>query len=232
MHRSPSLDATEYLDAATPELQRFLNRADSSEAFKRLDDDTVRVLLGRAGGVIAVGQSGGVWLWNPPLPPRRKGGLGGRPGGGAAIAGNSVLAVIDGERLVELGDAGGAVHERASFPLGAMRVASLRAKGPGQLKRAVALAVRSLAWRGEAAGKPLYLVGGSWRALARLHMHLVQCPLPVIANYGFPAGEVARMRRSLAATGLASPSVARRTVRSSPSPSRSCPPRRAGRAGR
>lgn len=44
VHRSPSLDATEYLDAATPELQRFLNRADASEAFGRLDADTVRVL--------------------------------------------------------------------------------------------------------------------------------------------------------------------------------------------
>lgn len=117
---------------------------------------------------------------------------------------DGVVADLGGGSLELVRVAGGEVHESASFPLGAMRVASLRAKGPGKLKRAVADAVGTLPWRDAVAGKPLYLVGGSWRALARLHMHLAQFPLPVIANYSFPAGEVARMRRSLAATGLAS----------------------------
>ncbi len=44
VHRSPSLDATEYLDAAAPELQRFLARGDAPDAFAQLDGDFVRVL--------------------------------------------------------------------------------------------------------------------------------------------------------------------------------------------
>lgn len=115
---------------------------------------------------------------------------------------DGVVADLGGGSLELVRVANGEVGQSASFALGAMRVASLRARGPGKLKREVAQAVRSLAWRDEVAGKPLYLVGGSWRTLARLHMHLAQFPLPVLANYAFPASEVARMRRSLAATGI------------------------------
>ena len=116
---------------------------------------------------------------------------------------DGVVADLGGGSLELVRVAGGAVGHNASFPLGALRVASLRARGPGKLKRAVAQAVRGLTWRDQVVGKPLYLVGGSWRTLARLHMHLAHFPLPVIANYSFPTSDVARMRRSLAATGLA-----------------------------
>jgi exopolyphosphatase/guanosine-5'-triphosphate,3'-diphosphate pyrophosphatase len=116
---------------------------------------------------------------------------------------DGVVADLGGGSLELVRVAGGEVHQSASFALGAMRVAALRAQGPGRLRHAVTDAVRSLGWRAEAAGKPLYLVGGSWRTLARLHMHLAQFPLPVIANYTFAPGEVPRLRRSLAATGLA-----------------------------
>ena len=142
------------------------------------------------------------------LPARLLDGAGeAQAAGHGVIAGlpgaDGIVADLGGGSLELVRVAGGEVLASASFPLGALRVASLRARGPGKLKHAVAQAVRSLAWRDEVAGKPLYLVGGSWRTLARLHMHLAQFPLPVIANYGFPANEVARMRRSLAATGLA-----------------------------
>ena len=142
------------------------------------------------------------------LPARILDGAGeAQAAGHGVIAGlpsaDGVVADLGGGSLELVRVAGGEVGQSASFPLGAMRVASLRAKGPGKLKRAVGDAVRGLPWRDEVVGKPLYLVGGSWRTLARLHMHLAQFPLPVIANYSFPASEVARMRRSLAATGLA-----------------------------
>ena len=142
------------------------------------------------------------------LPARILDGAGeAQAAGHGVIAGlpsaDGVVADLGGGSLELVRVAGGEVGQSASFPLGAMRVASLRAKGPGKLKRAVAEAVHGLPWRDEVVGKPLYLVGGSWRTLARLHMHLAQFPLPVIANYSFPASEVARMRRSLAATGLA-----------------------------
>lgn len=44
LHRSPTLDAVEYLPQTSDEVQRFLGREDSADAYQRLDADTVRVL--------------------------------------------------------------------------------------------------------------------------------------------------------------------------------------------
>src|SRR6185503_13247334 len=77
-------------------------------------DDTLRVLVGRGSDVVAIGQTGAVWIWKPPLPPRRKGGLGGRPGGGAALHGGNLIAVVDGEKLVELDLGSGTRHVRSA----------------------------------------------------------------------------------------------------------------------
>ena len=142
------------------------------------------------------------------LPARILDGAGeAQAAGHGVIAGlpsaDGTVADLGGGSLELVRVAGGEVGQSASFPLGAMRVASLRARGAGRLKHAVAQAVESLPWRDEVVGKPLYLVGGSWRTLARIHMYLAQFPLPVIANYSFPPAEVVRMRRSIAATGRA-----------------------------
>ncbi len=50
---------------------------------------------------------------------------------------------------------------------------------------------------GAGEGTAFYLVGGSWRALARLDMHLTDYPLPVVHQYPISAAEVARLGRTL-----------------------------------
>ena len=92
---------------------------------------------------------------------------------------------------------GGKVHERVSFPLGVLRIAALRAKGQGALQRYVAKALQEAGWLHKGHGLPLYLVGGSWRTLARLDMHLGQYPLPVIHQYSMSAEAIARMGRTI-----------------------------------
>ena len=44
LHRAATLDATEYLDAADPDVQRFLIQQTEPDAFGHLDADFVRVL--------------------------------------------------------------------------------------------------------------------------------------------------------------------------------------------
>ena len=44
LHRAATLDATEYLDAADPDVQRFLIQQAEPDAFGHLDADFVRVL--------------------------------------------------------------------------------------------------------------------------------------------------------------------------------------------
>ncbi|MCW4460564.1 Ppx/GppA family phosphatase [Sphingomonas sp. BT-65] len=95
----------------------------------------------------------------------------------------------------------GTVTDRASFPLGVLRIGAIRAKGKGTLDRIVAKLLDDAGWAGRGSGLPFYLVGGSWRALARLDMHLTGYPLPVIHEYTMPAATVARLQRTIAQLG-------------------------------
>ncbi|HYZ49039.1 MAG TPA: Ppx/GppA family phosphatase, partial [Sphingomonas sp.] len=95
--------------------------------------------------------------------------------------------------------AGGEVLERASFPLGVLRLAALDgsrraidAKVAEQLTRAP--------WLKRAKGLPLYLVGGSWRALARVDMALSAYPLPIVHQYSMAPSSAARLARVIAQT--------------------------------
>ena len=97
--------------------------------------------------------------------------------------------------LIRVG--GGEVRERVSFPLGVLRIAAIRAKGQGALQRVVEQALREAGWAGRGVGLPFYLVGGSWRALARLDMHITSYPLPVIHQYAMPRSSIDRLGRTI-----------------------------------
>ena len=76
---------------------------------------------------------------------------------------------------------GGAVQGRSSMPVGVLRVPALKSKG--RLEDHIRDLLEKLSWLRRDAGEPFYLVGGSWRALARLDMHLTSYPLKVLHHY-------------------------------------------------
>jgi exopolyphosphatase/guanosine-5'-triphosphate,3'-diphosphate pyrophosphatase len=76
--------------------------------------------------------------------------------------------------LTELGGEGGA--RGISLPYGTLRLPDSRAAGAAAFARAVRTSLRSAAWSASA-GLPLFLAGGSWRALARYAMHRRGWPL-------------------------------------------------------
>jgi exopolyphosphatase/guanosine-5'-triphosphate,3'-diphosphate pyrophosphatase len=129
----------------------------------------------------------------------------------ATAAGMGVLSAIpDADGIV--GDLGGGslelvrvkkgeIRDRVSFPLGVLRIAALRAKGKGMIDRRVAKLVDQAGWSGKGKGLPLYLVGGSWRSLARLDMNLRRYPLPVIQQYGMSPTTIGRLVRSVSHSG-------------------------------
>jgi len=126
----------------------------------------------------------------------------------AAMAGHGVLAAIPnadgivgdlgGGSLELIRVSGGEVHRGASFPLGVLRIAALHEKGRGALDRAVDHALEKAGWADIPTGLPFYLVGGSWRSLARVDMHLTDYPLPIVHHYRMPAEEAQRLVRVLA----------------------------------
>ena len=129
----------------------------------------------------------------------------------ATAAGMGVLSAMpDADGIV--GDLGGgslelvrvrdgALHERVSFPLGVLRVAALRTKGKGAIDRRVTKLLDQAGWTDRGRGLPLYLVGGSWRSLARLDMHQTRYPLPIIQGYQMTPDTIARLVRAVSHVG-------------------------------
>ncbi len=87
-----------------------------------------------------------------------------------------VVADLGGGSL-ELTDIDGELCEHGiSVPLGTLRLPQLRAGGAAKFARTVHKALQTADWSG-GEGLPLYLVGGSYRALARFALHVARWPL-------------------------------------------------------
>ena len=146
----------------------------------------------------------------------------------ARLAGEGVLSAIPGADGI-VGDLGGGSLELAdvrdgvvraaiSLPLGVLRIDD----EPDAEQRALDVLRSGLMKSGLAdagAGRPFYMVGGSWRALARIDMIAADYPLPVKHQYAMRpkrAAELremvgsldARLRKSIAPARLATTPVA------------------------
>lgn len=125
----------------------------------------------------------------------------------AEAAGYGVLSAIPDARgiAVDLGGgslelaevADGKVGRRASFPLGVLRLPALRKDGEQAFERAIRKMLRAAGWpNGGLSGLPLYLVGGSWRALSRLDLEITKDPLAVLDQHTFPRTAIRRLIRA------------------------------------
>jgi exopolyphosphatase/guanosine-5'-triphosphate,3'-diphosphate pyrophosphatase len=133
------------------------------------------------------------------------------PDGFAGDLGGGSLELVD--------IAGAAMRQAATLPLGGLRLldASL-----GRLDKAVDLADRHIAgvpWLGKGHGRSFYAVGGTWRAIARLHMEEIDYPLRVMHGYAMPLREavafcetIRKTKRLSSMRGIAKISKPRREV--------------------
>jgi exopolyphosphatase/guanosine-5'-triphosphate,3'-diphosphate pyrophosphatase len=80
----------------------------------------------------------------------------------------------------------GQVRRSASLPLGVLRLGAYSQSG--SLRRAVDDSLRRTGFQELGEGRAFYLVGGSWRTLARVDMHLVGHPLPIVHQYEMAPG--------------------------------------------
>lgn len=87
--------------------------------------------------------------------------------------------------------------QRLSLPLGVLRLPVLREK-----RRALDKVLRqALAGFATTPARPFYLVGGSWRALARLDMAMANYPLPIVHQYVMAPDSAQRLVRVVARIG-------------------------------
>lgn len=97
------------------------------------------------------------------------------------LGGGSVeLVRINGARAKDRG--GPAIGDGISLPLGPLRLAELDGD-PRAILDAITRSMQGADLLRTAAGKTLFLVGGAWRAIARLHMEQAHYPLHIIHHY-------------------------------------------------
>ncbi len=83
----------------------------------------------------------------------------------------------------------GVIGEQVTLPLGPLRLMETGVTRQNGLIRLIDQHLESLPWLHKAKGRPFYPVGGSWRAIAKLHMEQTSAPLHIIHHYTLPALE-------------------------------------------
>ena len=129
----------------------------------------------------------------------------------ARLAGEGVLSGIPGARgivgdlgggsleLVEVGD--GADLPGISLPLGVLRIQP-NPDGERFVRKQLKAGLKASGLRDRGRGRPFYMVGGSWRALARIDMRATDFPLPITHQYRMKPGRARELRKLLKALDL------------------------------
>jgi exopolyphosphatase/guanosine-5'-triphosphate,3'-diphosphate pyrophosphatase len=96
---------------------------------------------------------------------------------------DGILTDIGGGSLEVVRLQGGVPRAMTTLPLGVIRLSD-RAGGDVVRARAIAeAALETVPWIGQGTGLDLYLVGGAWRTLARIHMEQTGYPLAIVHHY-------------------------------------------------
>ena len=114
---------------------------------------------------------------------------------------DGLLADIGGGslELVRLDEGG--VRDAATLRLGVIRLAERADNDPARARAIADADLAALPWLDRAAGRDLFLVGGAFRALARVHMQHTAYPLSIVHHYTITADAA----RDLAALVLDGP---------------------------
>ncbi len=133
---------------------------------------------------------------------------------------DGVLADIGGGSLEVVRLATGSARAVQTLRLGVIRLAE---RAGGDVLRARAIAEAELVgvpWLGEGEERDLYLVGGAWRALARVHMAQTGYPLAIVHHYTIRRDEARDLAGVIAGAGRRAlerlPGVARRRIEDLP----------------
>lgn len=96
---------------------------------------------------------------------------------------------------------GGVAGEGVSLPLGPLRLADMASDNPRKARELIESSIAGVRWLPELRGRTLYLVGGAWRALARIHMDRGGYPLHVIHQYALDRAAAEAFLRDIAKLG-------------------------------
>lgn len=106
----------------------------------------------------------------------------GNPAIGGDLGGGSL-------ELSLIGGPGADIANPVSLPVGALRMLSEYGEDHTAAAEAAEGHFRGLPWLSDSPTPNLYIVGGSWRAIARIAMHQSEHPVPILDHYTMAAGQ-------------------------------------------
>jgi exopolyphosphatase / guanosine-5'-triphosphate,3'-diphosphate pyrophosphatase len=129
---------------------------------------------------------------------------------------DGVLADIGGGSLELVRLVAGTRGASQTTSLGVIRLAE-RSGNDAVRARAIAAAdLAEVAWLSEGMGRDLYLVGGAWRALARIHMAQIGYPLHMVHHYAIGREEARDLAGVIGSSGRRAlerlPAISRRRI--------------------
>ncbi len=115
---------------------------------------------------------------------------------------DGVVGDLGGGSLELIRVAGGQVDDRISLPIGSLRLDAVRKGDRRALAPFISKSLDKVGWAAAGKGRPFYTVGGSWRALAQVHIYQSGHPLPIVHQYQMPREAPAQLVRSLSQIDL------------------------------
>jgi exopolyphosphatase/guanosine-5'-triphosphate,3'-diphosphate pyrophosphatase len=114
------------------------------------------------------------------------------PDGVAGDLGGGSLELID--------IAGDVLNEAVTLPLGGLRLIDQTGGKTEEALKVTDDQLERINWLAKGRGRPFYAVGGTWRALAKLHMEQTQYPLRIMQGYTIPTREAIQFCESVRRT--------------------------------
>lgn len=129
---------------------------------------------------------------------------------------NGILADIGGGSLEVVRLDSGTRGPSQTLRLGVIRLAERAGNDPVRARAIAEADMATVPWLTDAAGQELYLVGGAWRALARIHMAQTGYPLAMVHHYSIDRDEARDLAGLIAGAGRRAlerlPGVPRRRI--------------------
>jgi exopolyphosphatase/guanosine-5'-triphosphate,3'-diphosphate pyrophosphatase len=100
--------------------------------------------------------------------------------------------------LIDIGESG--LREAVTLPLGGLRLIDETGDRIEKALDLVDARLASVRWAGQGRGRTFYAVGGTWRALAKMHMAQSHYPLRVMHGYAIPTRQAIEYCESLRRT--------------------------------
>lgn len=87
----------------------------------------------------------------------------------------------------------GELHAETSLPLGSLNLMEVAGKDYAAASAHIDSHLDKVGWLADARGRTFYLIGGTWRSVARLHMYETNYPLSLIHHYRMTLADIDKL---------------------------------------